>query len=499
LSGVNFPVQAKTLCPYLKVDVSSGLFNCDELTYTVSYCNKGTTVAEDAYVIIDLDDKLDYGSSSIPLIASTGNLYRFELGDIDLEECGSFEIHTPAIEDCNLYTLGTAYQVEAKIYPDSLCVNPDPDWSRASIKVTGTCDELTEEVKFQIENVGGGDMIEEEQFIVTQEDLVFFQSDYQLPIGQAKNANFNADGTTYRIIVYNPDGHPGNSYATVAVEGCGTDAGGDYSTGYVTQFPEADQLASVSKDVQESVENTDGTILRGFPKGYGEEHFIPTVTGKQTDLTYHIQFQNEGQRNVKRVVIRDTLSPYLDVQSIIPGTSSHPYTYEVYGEGIVKFTFDNLDLPSSSVGAIGSKGFLKFRVSLLPNISNNTRIVNKAAVYMGYQKPIVSNEVFHTVGGELEDFVTVVISGTEDVLQSGVTVNVAPNPFADFTTIMVDGLEENKLLSFILHDTTGKVIRQEQFAKNRFTFYRNALTSGMYFYKIEVEGQLLNAGKVLVK
>ncbi len=495
LGGVDFPIQAKVNCPYLKVDISSGLFHCDALTYEVAYCNRGTTVADDAYIIIDLDNKLDYAGASIPLTASSGNLYRFNLGDLAIGECGSFELNTPAIENCDQYVTGNAYQVGARIYPDSLCITPNPDWSRASIIAKGECDEAANEVKFTIENVGGGDMEDLEQFTVIQEDLVMFQSGYQLPIGQMKQANFDADGTTYRIIVNQPDGHPGTNYETIAVEGCGTNNNGDYSIGKVTQFPEADQGANVAKDVQESVEDTDGTILRGFPKGYGEEHFIAT----QTDLTYHIQFQNTGQRNVKRVVIRDILSPYLDVRTLVPGASSHPYTYDVYGDGIVKFTFDNIDLPSSSTDANGSKGFIKFRVAMQPNISNNTVITNNATVYMGYQKPITSNEVFHTLGGNLEDFVSIMLTGTEDVLQEGMSVQVAPNPFNDFATIEVTGADESKLLNFILYDVTGKILRQEQFTRNRFTIHRNSLAAGMYFYQIQVDGQLLNAGKMTVK
>lgn len=118
---------------------------------------------------------------------------------------------------------------------------------------------------------------------------------------------------------------------------------------------------------------------------------------------------------------------------------------------------------------------------------------------MGYQKPITSNEVFHTLGGNLEDFVSIMLTGTEDVLQEGMSVQVAPNPFNDFATIEVTGADESKLLNFILYDVTGKILRQEQFTRNRFTIHRNSLAAGMYFYQIQVDGQLLNAGKMTVK
>ena len=60
----------------------------------------------------------------------------------------------------------------------------------------------------------------------------------------------NEMGSTYRAVVEQVQGHPGNNFPTVAIEGCTLDGQGSYTTGQVTQFPENDQDASIDIDVQ---------------------------------------------------------------------------------------------------------------------------------------------------------------------------------------------------------------------------------------------------------
>jgi hypothetical protein len=48
---------------------------------------------------------------------------------------------------------------------------------------------------------------------------------------------------------------------------------------------------------------------------------------------------------VSQVIIRDTLSQFLDPATVRPGTASHPYDFEVFGPGIVQFILLNPNLP----------------------------------------------------------------------------------------------------------------------------------------------------------
>ncbi|MCB0556652.1 MAG: hypothetical protein KDD02_24110, partial [Phaeodactylibacter sp.] len=61
---------------------------------------------------------------------------------------------------------------------------------------------------------------------------------------------------------------------------------------------------------------------QGFPRGYGDEHYIYPGT----DLEYLVRFQNTGNDTAFLVVIRDTLSEFLDIATVRPGAASHPYT-----------------------------------------------------------------------------------------------------------------------------------------------------------------------------
>lgn len=107
-------------------------------------------------------------------------------------------------------------------------------------------------------------------------------------------------------------------------------------------FPEGDQDAFVEADCQESFETDYHPIIlkRGHPKGYNEEHFV----APDTDLEFLIQFENTGTDVVQEVTIIDTLSSALDPATVYPGAASHPYQFDISGEGIVQFTLSNVNL-----------------------------------------------------------------------------------------------------------------------------------------------------------
>jgi hypothetical protein len=322
------------------------------------------------------------------------------------------------------------------------------------------------------------------------------------PIGpllpnQSKLLAYPADGTTYRLIVSSPyqaEGHPGNSRPTIAVEGCVDGGGTDFTTGFYTQLPEDDKDHFRSVECQENIDlaATNPQLKRGYPKGYGDSLKIVT----DTDLKYHIKFQNTGIDTAIRVVIRDTISPFLDPQTVRPGASSHDYEFEVYGDGILKFTFNNIDLADSSTNFTASNGFVKYRISQKPDNPIGSAIKNNAAIYFDYDAPESTDSVCHLVAGDFwTEFITV---STGEVFLPGVAVKVYPNPFVDYAIFEIEGLQANQLY-FNVFDLSGKLVRSEQFSSSKFEFYRKNLPSGMYVYKIETKGQLVSTGKIIVK
>lgn len=487
---IDFSVKKAIDCPFMDVDISVPfLLPCSTDDFVISFCNNGTTDADSAYVAIALDEDLIYNSASInPIQIINDSLYIFDLDTLEVGECGSFTIN--ATLDCNA-TAGEAVFVYAHMFPDTVCLPIDPNWDMASLKVEGFCD--TDSVRFKVTNVGTGDM-DEPQSLVIIEDIVIglVKDDIDLDVGAFEALSFPADGKTYRIVAEQPDGHPGDSYPTVSVEGCDNGVGGS-SIGQVTQFQEDENNSFISIEVQESISSTDAVLdLRGYPKGYitNDSAFITA----NTDLEYHLLFQNTGTDTITRLVIRDTLSAYLDLTSVSPGASSHPYDFKIYDNGILKFTFENLQLTPADSGT-DSFGFVKFKVAQKPNNPIGTQIDNSAAIFLGYEEPVQTITKTHFIGGDsIEEFV--IITGLEESIDPTIQIKAYPNPFFETTKIEILGGDFNEV-TLTLFDMMGRKIRKESFSDNQIQFDRDNLPSGTYIYTLEANGRLLNSGKII--
>jgi len=352
---------------------------CSDIDYTVAYCNLGTGPAEDAFVDVVLDEELTMNNASLPFTQIGDSLFRFDLGTIAPTICGTFVINA-AMGCGDSIATQQAGLVSAHIYPDTICTQPGPNWDGSSIIVSGACNADANSVRFEVKNVGNGDMQDPIQYFVVEDDVIVFISEpVQLESDMSViTDDFDADGSTYRIVAEQSVDHPGMGFPTISVEGCSED--GDYDTGYVTQFPENDQDPFIAIDVQEAIDISSGlpqVDLRGYPKGfYGNEVVA------NTDLTYIISFVNTGSDTINRIVIRDTIpTAELDIESVVPGSSSHPYDFEIYENGILKFTFNEIQLQPSGSAEATNRGFVKFRIAQKPDLSVGTQIKNSAAVF----------------------------------------------------------------------------------------------------------------------
>jgi hypothetical protein len=84
------------------------------------------------------------------------------------------------------------------------------------------------------------------------------------------------------------------------------------------------------------------------------------------------------------------------------------------------------------------------------------------------------------------------------VFVPGVNVKVYPNPFTESVTIEVKGRLYDRL-QMSIYDLTGQLVSQEVFNNNTILIHRNQLAAGMYVYKLESGGQLINTGKLMVR
>ena len=115
------------------------------------------------------------------------------------------------------------------------------------------------------------------------------------------------------------------------------------------------------------------------------------IRTKDSTLQYYVRFQNTGTDTAFTVVITDTLSQHLEVASLNIISSSHPMTYQIVNNNVLKFTFSNILLPDSNVNEPASHGSVMY--SIRQNVSNaiGDTIENTANIYFDFNAPVITN------------------------------------------------------------------------------------------------------------
>ncbi|MCP4438903.1 MAG: T9SS type A sorting domain-containing protein [Aureispira sp.] len=488
---VDFAMQNVFSCPLLQVDISTPLLRrCIANTYYVTYTNLGGSKAQNAYVEVELDSFLIYNSSSLPLISQVGRVFRFDIGDVEIGEQGSFSIDVTV--DCNNTILGQAHCVEAHIYPDTVCI---PNyWNGPIIDITATC--LGDSIRFDLNNSGAA-MPSSADYIVTEDHIMLKNSTYQLGAGgQTSIYQQTQTGATYRMIADQVAGFPlllGDPFVTASIEGCDPYSNGTFNTGFVTNVSNGNASPYVAVDCQQNVDSYDPNDKQAQPVGYDLDHFIE----ESTALDYKIRFQNTGTAPAIRVRVVDTLSEYLDPSTIEVGASSHPYTWKLYGGNRIEFMCDNIMLPDSNTNEPASHGFIKFRIQQKAGNSTGTRIENSAAIYFDYNAPVLTNTTWHTIGN---DFIISNVKRIEDTkLASTIEAIVTPNPMSSLATIQLKGMDTNTVATLSIFDALGQRVEQLQSDTGIFQLVNKGWSSGMYIYQIQVNQELIGTGKIIVR
>lgn len=488
---LDFGVRAIVNCPSLNVDVSTALLRrCSTAVYTVSYCNQGTTDATNASVNLTFDTTLTVVNSSISFSVISGGMspYVFNLGTIGAGVCGSFSV---TVQVSCFSQLGETHCVEARISPDSLCGNTNDEWDGSDIDVEGVC--YGDSIVYMIRNIGVGDMQATRQYFVTEDHVVLLVRNFNLTAGDSLRVHIpTANGAVYRLEAKQDENHPYSDYSSLGVAMCvayGLTANLNAFTGTLGQFVEDDGSPRISIDCQQNIGSWDPNDKRAAPTGYGETHAIEA----NTDLEYHIRFQNTGTDTAFNVIVFDTLSEFLDASSIVPGASSHPYTWKLKNNGIVVFTFNNILLPDSITNEPASHGFIKFKIKQALDLPLGSIINNTAAIVFDMNAPIITNQTYHTID---EDFIVDIITIID---RPEITIDVYPNPFDKQATVVVEG-ETFFKLELRMVDAMGREVQRQQTTNTeKITVQRNNLVSGVYFMQLIGDGVLIGTGKIIVR
>ncbi|MFK8103615.1 MAG: T9SS type A sorting domain-containing protein [Saprospiraceae bacterium] len=485
---VNYPMQAVVSSPILQVEVAmNSLRRCFENTLTIHYENLGTATATDAYVEVLFDPRLDIISSTNPWTMVDGTLYTFELGDIAVNESGSFSL--VVIPNCQTTSLGEIVCVEAHIYPDSIPSLSNLAWDGPLITVDGEC--VDGELNFSIKNIGIGDMLSPNTYIVIEDAILNATDNFQLNSGMEEIVNIQGNGATFWLRAEQADGAPFNPFPGYAIEGCAADTTMAFSLGFLNAFSFNDLGYATDGSCRPLIGSYDPNQKLAFPEGFTEEHYLE----RGVPIEYMIEFQNTGTDTAFTVELVDVLSDDLDLSTFEMIASSHAYQYRIQPDNELRFRFEQILLPDSTTNLALSQGYVKFKIAPKENLAAGTRIENQAAIYFDFNDPIITNETFHTIW---EETIFEFFTSTSNLRAPEVALTIFPNPFTHSATVVIGGVKGNDF-QFVLYDILGKQLYQQRSSQTRFEIQPKGLAPGTYFFELRDRQGRIGEGKLMVK
>jgi uncharacterized repeat protein (TIGR01451 family) len=201
-------------------------------------------------------------------------------------------------------------------------------------------------------------------------------------------------------------------------------------------------------------------------------------------LDYIIRFQNTGTYEAENVHIADTLSDKLDLESFRVIAYSHPMRYELSGNGIVDFYFDNIQLPDSGSNHLLSNGFVRYSIKGKPYLELGNTILNTASIYFDFNAPIITNTTSTMIMFDVSLPINVLGN------QSKLNILVYPNPTSDLLYISTSEITKEPL-EIQIFDLSGKQLISETLINNESPVSVSKLPQGIFLGQLRQEGKLL--------
>lgn len=161
--------------------------------------------------------------------------------------------------------------------------------------------------------------------------------------------------------------------------------------------------------------------------GNEKEVFPSQLDSLDQWITFTIVFQNTTGSSVNTVTIVDSLDENLDWSTFQILSFSHDHVFQISPTGVASFVFNNISLPDSSANAVGSSGWIQFRMKPLDSLSIGTTIINKATVLFDSGPAVLTNQVSVT-------YCDLILSEQEVVICQGQTFQVGNSVYTSAGT-----------------------------------------------------------------
>lgn len=487
----DFGIKQDTACILLKVDMATARHRrCfDNNVYYIDYRNAGTETAQNAYVHVRLDSLLQPMSSTLPWrTPQQGRDLYFDLGNLAPGQHGQIRL-TYKVSCAALWNQVLCSR--AHIYPDTSCwkVNPDgtpgepgaPDettWDKSSVKVEGRC--VNDSAVFTITNTGepgNGNMDGASQYRVYVNDGLAITQNFQLAGGEKLTLRYYAPGYSIRLEADQRPGHPGHSRPRETVT-CGELTAKTTAIPPTASADQNDEDVFAETDCQPVTGSFDPNDKAVYPAGISEKQYVE----ENTLMEYKVRFQNSGNDTAFTVVVRDTISQHLDLNTLELGPASHSYEFSANGQELV-WLFRNINLPDSNVNEPASHGFIKFKIRQKQDLPRGTVVRNRVGIYFDYNDPVITNDAWFTVGDTV--FASPISVGqltTRGTLHNA-ELKVYPNPTTSSLYVVTP-----QPGTYVLRNLMGQVVTQGQLSIGRNTLPMEALPAGTYLLTSTVNG-----------
>jgi len=219
------------------------------------------------------------------------------------------------------------------------------------------------------------------------------------------------------------------------------------------------------------------------PKGWGNTGNV--VNG--TKLNYLINFQNTGNDVAYDITIADTIDSDLDFATFKLLSSSHSVVPNFLPGNIIKFRFENINLPDSNSNEPASHGFVTYSIAPKANLPLGTQIKNTAHIYFDYNDAIVTNTTLNTIAAP---------QGIQHLTNGELKASVFPNPASNNIYVEVN---ESGSFRAELFDLLGRTVVTSESATGRATINVKNVPAGMYLLRLSNDENKVMSTKINVQ
>jgi hypothetical protein len=150
---------------------------------------------------------------------------------------------------------------------------------------------------------------------------------------------------------------------------------------------------------------------------------------------------------------------------------------EVAANNILKFHFDNINLPDSNANSQQSHGYVIYEITPIASLPNNSVIKNSAGIYFDFNPAVLTNTVSNTVVNAINCNATGIVEKNNSIA----SVNVHPNPTSNDLNIYSSSI----ILKLEVINNIGQLVTvKNNVQSNKTNIDLTSLAQGIYFVQI---------------